>query len=337
MPRRRRIKPAWPKTIAGALKVFGTIGRAQTKAAATSFGKALGAPAAAKAPPRGPGEWITGFATGSAGLRRFHLFKPPGIRARQRLPLVVMLHGCGQDANGFALSTRMNRIAVKERFLLLYVEQDRRANLQGCWNWFATDSRAAYREAATVLAAIDQVCQLHPADAGRVAVAGFSAGASMAALLATRYPARFRAVAVHSGVPPGVAHSSASALRAMRGQARLSMPEVATAAWPPLLVVHGSADHVVAPNNAAAAVQLWAGMAGARPTASRVVRRGQRRPMTVTDFKHGGRTLATLCLVDGLGHAWSGGAAGQAFSDARGPDAARMIWSFVARQFAASD
>ena len=58
------------------------------------------------------------------------------------------------------------------------------------------------------MAAIDQVCLLYRADRERVGMAGLSAGASMAALLATRYPERFKAVTMHSGVPPGTAHSS---------------------------------------------------------------------------------------------------------------------------------
>ena len=39
-----------------------------------------------------------------------------------------------------------------------------------------------------------------------------------------------------------------------------------------------------------------------------------------------------LCEVDRLGHAWSGGAAGQMFSDEKGPDASSLIWRFVAAQ-----
>jgi poly(3-hydroxybutyrate) depolymerase len=42
----------------------------------------------------------------------------------------------------------------------------------------------------------------------------------------------------------------------------------------------------------------------------------------------------THCEVVGLGHAWSGGAARQPYSDPKGPDASRMIWAFLARQFA---
>ena len=263
----------------------------------------------------------------------------------ERLPLVVMLHGCGQDANAFALSTHMNRLAVRERFMVLYPEQDRLANLQGCWNWYDTDSRRAFAEAATISAAVDQVCLLYRADPARVALAGMSAGASMAALMACRTPARFKAVAMHSGVPPGTAHSALTALRAMHGRGGSPAADAAPAnahgpapfndaPWPPLLVIHGSADRVVAPSNGDAAAQLWADAAGAERMPSRTVQRGQRRAMTVTDFKCDGRTHVTLCSVEGLGHAWSGGAAGQPFSDAAGPDASAMVWAFAARQFA---
>ena len=44
-------------------------------------------------------------------------------------------------------------------------------------------------------------------------------------------------------------------------------------------------------------------------------------------------TAATLINVDQLGHAWSGGAANQPYSDAQGPDASRLVWAFVSKQF----
>ncbi len=293
---------------------------------------------AARAPPPGAGTWIPGVVVGAAGARRFRLYRPPGVSASERLPLLVMLHGCGQDANSFAASTRMNRIATRERFLVLYPEQDRLANVHGCWNWFATDNGRAYAEAALIMKAVDQVCLLQPVDRARVAVAGLSAGASMAALLATRHPGRFRAVVMHSGIPPGTAHSGLSALGAMHGR-RAATPLVASpdtdARWPPLLAIHGAADAVVSPHNGQAAVQAWAHAAGARAGQARSVQRGQRYPMSVTDYKRGGRTVATLVTVNRLAHAWSGGAASKPFSDGQGPDASRMAWAFAAKQFQA--
>lgn len=291
-------------------------------------------------PPAGPGDWVAGVALGPAGARRFQLFKPPGVRRGERRPLLVMLHGCAQDAFGFAHITRLHRLAARERCFVLWPEQERSAHPQGCWNWFGTRAGQAQAEAATLMAAIDQVARLYPVDQGRVAIAGFSAGASMAALLATRHPERFRAVVMHSGVPPGSAHSTATAIGAMHGRRAPVLPgpaEGAALTWPPLLVIQGAADAVVAPANGRAAAELWAAAAGARASAGRALQRGRRHAMTVTDFKQRGRAVATLCEVHGLGHAWSGGAARLPFSDSKGPDAARLLWAFVARQFRAAD
>jgi poly(hydroxyalkanoate) depolymerase family esterase len=292
-------------------------------------------------PPPGAGAWTPGVVMGAAGARRYCLYCPPGVKPGERLPLMVMLHGCGQNANTFAASTRMNRIGMRERFLVLYPEQDRLANGRGCWNWFDTGTGRAYAESALIMQAIDQVCLLHPVDRARVAVAGLSAGASMAALLVTRYPGRFKAVVMHSGIPPGTAHSTLTALGAMKGR-RATLPLATTqsameALWPPLLVIHGQADGVVSPQNGQAAVQAWADAAGALPVQPRNVRRGKRYAMSVTDFKRKGSTVATLVAVDQLAHAWSGGAASTPYSDDQGPDASRMAWSFAARQFRAAE
>jgi poly(hydroxyalkanoate) depolymerase family esterase len=284
----------------------------------------------------GPGLWLPGLALGPAGPRRYWLYRPAGVAVGERLPLLVMLHGCGQDAERMASSTRMNRVAERERFLVLYPEQERMANPQGCWNWFDTRGGRAQREAASILDAIDQVCATTSADRGRVAVAGLSAGASMAALLGTLSPERFRAVVMHSGVAPGNADSPLSALGAMRGRrgsGRAAAPrDTAAPAWPPLLVIQGMQDPVVAPANAGTAVQAWAAAAGALPVAPRRVQRGQRYPMVLTDYKRGRQVVARQVLIDRLAHAWSGGAAGQPFSDPLGPDASRLLWSFVAAQ-----
>ena len=288
-------------------------------------------------PAPGAGSWTRGVAVGATGARQFRLYRPPGVGAGQRVPLLVMLHGCGQDAASFAASTRMNRIAQRECFAVLYPEQDRRANLQGCWNWFDTASGRARAEAELLMKAIDQVCLLHPVDRDRVAVAGLSAGASMAALLVTLHPERFKAVVMHSGIAPGTAHSTLTALAAMKGR-RATKPLAATpqtmaACWPPLLVIHGQADAVVSPRNGLAAAQAWADAAGAVAGAERRVQRGQRHAAWVREFKHRGRSVATLVTVEGLAHAWSGGAASQAFGDVQGPDASPRVWAFAARQF----
>lgn len=325
---------AWAKSFQRSLVAMTRLATAtKTRAVTKAFRTTV---VARHRPPPGDGAWLAGVALGAAGTRRYRLYRPTAVRAGERLPLLVMLHGCGQDASSFATSTRMNRIATRERFWVLYPEQDRLANAQGCWNWFDTDTGRAYGEADLILKMIDQVCLLHPVDPAQVAIAGLSAGASMAALLVTRHPARFKAIAMHSGIPPGSAHSALSALGAMHGRrsalAVAAHPVTARAGWPPLLVIHGDADAVVSPKNGDGAALLWAQAAGAQPSPVRSVQRGKRHPIAVTDFKRRGRTVVTLAMVKGLAHAWSGGAASAAFGDARGPDASRMVWAFVARQ-----
>ena len=334
MKRRRTRKSAWAKAVE---RSVAAITRSAVKSGTRALAQVLKPAVSRRTPPPGAGAWIAGIALGAAGARRFRLYRPPDVKFGERLPLMVMLHGCAQDANSFAASTRMNRIAQRERFLVLYPEQERLANAQGCWNWFDTASGRAQGEVALIMRAIDQVCLLHPVDRARVAVAGLSAGASMAALRVARHPQRFKAVAMHSGIPPSTAHSPLSALGAMQGR-RATKPLVVTPvtgvqSWPPLLVIHGAADRVVSPQNGHAAAMTWADAAGARAVPVRTVQRGQRYPMSVTDFKLKGSAVATLVDIQRLGHAWSGGTDRRAFSDSRGPDASRMVWAFAARQF----
>lgn len=313
------------------------------------------APRAARKPPSAvPGDWVGGVAPGPAGARRYHLFVPPGLAPRkgETFPLLVMLHGCGQTGRDLAASSRMNRLAARERFLVLYPEQERVANAHGCWNWFERRNGKADAEAATLLAAVDKVAQRYPVDLSRVAVAGLSAGASMAVLMAALYPHRFCAVAMHSGVAPGTAESAATAIAAMHGRRDAQLPVAlvppapraaagavritpAPVALPPLLVLHGDADGVVSVRNAAATASLWAQTLDARAGPVRTLQRGQRHATQVTEFKARGRTMVALREVVGLAHAWSGGAADHSYSDPAGPDASALVWAFVARQFSA--
>lgn len=238
-----------------------------------------------------------------------------------------------------AAASQMNQVAARERFLVVYPQQDRSANLHGCWNWFATRSGQAQREADAILSVVDSIIQTQPVDTNRVVVAGFSAGAGMAALLATRHPKRFQAIAMHSGIAPGVARTQTGALAAMHGRGPPAInlaPLTAASAGdklPPLMVIHGTGDRVVVPQNASDAAQRWAASKGAQNVSLRTVQRGARYPMTVTDYSLQRRLVVKHCLVKGLSHAWSGGAAKHAYSDSKGPNASRIIWSFARGQF----
>lgn len=277
--------------------------------------------------------WRAGAAASPAGVRRYQLFTPPSGVPTQGFPLMVMLHGCGQDGCGMAASTRMNQLATTANFMVLYPEQDRLANVHACWNWFDTRAGRAQREVVSILSTIEQVCAAHAVDANHIVIAGMSAGASMAILTALHQPERFLAVAMHSGVGPGMAHSTGTALAAMRGRIPKGVTRLAAtkSMLPPLLVIQGMGDATVSPSNGFTAAQRWATALDATESKHKVVQRGKRYAATWRDWKLGKRIVATLVEVAGLGHAWSGGAGAQAFSDPHGPDASRMVWAFSQR------
>src|SRR5665647_1816074 len=125
MPKRIR-NPLWSRSFQRTLTaITRTAMRAGSKAmtqALRSRRPASEKKAAVKTEPPFSAQWSTGFAAGAAGALRYRLFKPPSVRRSERLPLLVMLHGCGQDAQALAASTRMNQISARERFLVLYPE-----------------------------------------------------------------------------------------------------------------------------------------------------------------------------------------------------------------------
>lgn len=279
--------------------------------------------------------WSEGTTLSPSGLRRYGVYRPPNLSPSKAVPVLVMLHGCGQDALEFSASTRMNQLAKLFGFMVLYPRQDRTANAMGCWNWFERRNGLAKLEAASIVAALDHVSRLHAMDGARVAIAGLSAGASMAALTALHFPHRFVAVVMHSGVEPTAANSSATAVAAMHGRFRvpLHLAEKDAAVLPALLVIQGNADPVVASTNGLRAALRWAAYCHAQPEAARAVRHGKRYAFTTMDWFVGERLQVTYKEISGLGHAWSGGAASQAYSDPKGPDASRMVWAFAKRQF----
>jgi poly(hydroxyalkanoate) depolymerase family esterase len=258
----------------------------------------------------------------------YKIYVPASLPAAA--PLVVVLHGCEQDADAIAASTRWNALAEKEGFLVLYPNQQRGLNPFNCWNWYLPLNQApGWGEPALIMSAIGSAKALYPVDASRVYVAGISAGGATAAALLSCYPDSFAAGAVHSGVAYGLAADALTAQAVMKngpdGRARLGLCDPASFHGG-VFIVQGSSDPAVNPSNAARLADDFAGKGAARAVTAAAPRGGQYGYKVVDIAGKGARVREVL--VDGLGHAWSGGAPGASATDPRGPDATAMMWSF---------
>lgn len=265
-------------------------------------------------------------------LYTFRLFIPSRALTDSLIPVVVMLHGCKQNADDFARGTAMNIIAEREKFIVVYPEQIRQENSMGCWNWFEPKHQMRVQgEPAMIATLVTKVLEEHRGDPSRVYIAGLSAGGAMAALVGQLYPEIFAAVGVHSGLAPTSAHNVASAFTVMRkGPGRASRRPIGL----PVIVFQGSGDKTVAPSNAQAIVNaeleahtkrgealLRLSNEESKSSAHRIVTRE-------LWMDSSGKCQVESWNILSAPHAWAGGDPSGSFTDPQGPSASEAMFRF---------
>lgn len=258
---------------------------------------------------------------------RAAIYRPAGLADDEAAPLVVVLHGCGQRALGFAHAAGFTREAERRRLRLLAPEQRRGANPHRCWNWFLPQAQHGRGELAVVLAAIDAAAAR--VRTSEVLAVGLSAGGALAALLAFHHAPRFAAVAV-AGAPPLLGRLNLRDPRRVLREGLGSEPTLAVfghTGCAPLLVLHGANDEVVAPRCAAQlAEQARAAMGLARAAAAAPA------AAAAGDLERvdaAGRPLLRLHVLPGLAHGWSGAArGGHPWVERAGPPLLELVFAF---------
>lgn len=229
----------------------------------------------------------------------------------------------------------MNALAEKHGLALAYPEQTRRNSPACCWNWYKPGHQIRGMGEPAILASLTRkLMREFGLGRDRVFVAGLSAGGAMAAILADVYPDIFSAAGVHSGFARGAASGVVSAVSAMRsgGTSTGIVPVIASKSCPVRRIIfHGEDDRTVHPSNAA---QIVAAAVGDDAMPDKITKRTVRgRGYSRSDFSESvGAVQIELWMIEGLGHAWSGGRAAGSYTDKKGPDAsAQMIRFFLAK------
>ncbi len=214
---------------------------------------------------------ITNFGT-NPGFLNAYSYIPTNLTGTS--PLVIVCHGCDQDAQEISDRTEWNKLADAYGFKILYPEQNILNNGSKCFNWFNSfDNERGQGEMASINQMIDYMVANHDIDGNRIYITGLSAGAGITVAFAASYPDVINRAAALAGGPYKSASSSLDALYAMNpGYDRTSTqwgdkirdehPNY-TGDFPKMAIFHGTSDAVVAYANAEELTEQWCNVNGA--------------------------------------------------------------------------
>ncbi len=210
---------------------------------------------------------LTGFGSNPGELDAL-VYSPTGAPKA----LVVVLHGCTQNAAAYDQGSGWSQLADRHGFALLFPQQRRANNPNLCFNWFAPgDARRGRGEASSISQMVRHLASHYGLNSSQTFITGLSAGGAMTAAMLASYPELFAGGAVIAGLPFATANSVPEALERMRGQGSPSRRDLAARAiaaadhdgpMPTLSVWHGTHDTTVVPANATALVDQWRDLHG---------------------------------------------------------------------------
>ncbi|MBT8449090.1 MAG: PHB depolymerase family esterase [Gammaproteobacteria bacterium] len=223
--------------------------------------------------------------------------------------IVLLLHGCAQNAEWLAEHTGLMSAAKAEEFTLLMPQQVKANNIQLCFNWFSeADQLMGSGETASIMNMIETVKKTTKAD--KVYVVGLSAGGAMATSLIAQYPNEFQAAGIIAGVGYPCADSLIKALTCMKSGSTYQISDLAekvqklhgeTVQWPNITVMAGTEDTIVSPQNATQIQQQWQIImdANKKITGTNVL-----DGITASRMENAQDAYIELLMIEGIGHGW---------------------------------
>jgi poly(3-hydroxybutyrate) depolymerase len=139
----------------------------------------------------------------TTGVNTYLVYVPQGWKETDRLPLYVMLHGCGTTADQQMHISLLNSLADSERFIVAYPD-----NGGQCWRAVSNDKASVTRggggDADIVAGITREVISNYHVDSERVYLAGFSSGAFQTSATGAAYPDLYAAIGISAGAGYGM-------------------------------------------------------------------------------------------------------------------------------------
>lgn len=348
-----KAKTAKPRSVAAKMVKAKALPSRVASASARAKPAPAGVAPASHVPPGAPGKWLASHypsrgEPGALGGKRmsYWLYLPHEAPAAESagMPLLVMLHGCQQTATQFAQGTRMNALADKAGYAVVYPQQLLSSQAQRCWKWYDKSTQEGGGDVRMIVGIIDKVAQQYPIDRRRIYICGISAGAAMAYIVALNHPELIAAAGLHSAPAFGAGHNVIGALGVMQHGAGLRVERaihevlLREPRFPvlPAILIQGMGDQVVRPINQSQltrqSLMLNRMQVGADYKVTHKAGRGNsHNRQDIHDFYVGRKLILRVAQVARLEHAWSGGDPSLAFNAKAGPDASKMMLDFFGR------
>lgn len=212
---------------------------------------------------------IERFGKNPGNLKMF-VFNPESVQVVKK-PLLVVLHGCTQNAKEVADLTGWNKIAKSNNFVVIYPQQKFINNPNYCYNWFLeNDVNKGKGECESIYEMIQFAKANYNIDSNEINITGLSSGASMCMAMVATHPETFQNVAVFSGGGYKIGIGLFDGIQAMSGDKKHTQEELVNAVkeqnpnylgvYPKLIIYQGKDDALVNYRNADAIVSQWAGI-----------------------------------------------------------------------------
>lgn len=203
-------------------------------------------------------EEVMDFGTNPGNLSLFY-YIPKIVKANA--PMVVVLHGCSQGANGIAELSGWNKLADEYGFYVMYQQQHFHNNPSHCFNWFKKNEiERGNGECESIKQMVEHMHKKFKTDSSRTFVTGMSAGGAMSVVMIATQPSMFKAAAIFAGGPYKPGSNIFSSSGSMVWGVNKTPDEWRELVWrenpaykakyPKVFVFHGTKDPVVNIRNA---------------------------------------------------------------------------------------